>query len=69
MELRYNTRKVDDRYDEVSEIGYMENYEHEVTDEPFTMNDFQNWRWDKNIGQWVEGSINEETGEWSLISS
>lgn len=68
MELRYNTRKVDERYDKVSEIGYMPNYEHEVTDEPFDMETAYLWRWDKNIEQWVEGEIDEETGEWQLKS-
>jgi len=22
------------------------------------------WRWDKDIEAWVEGEIDEETGEW-----
>jgi len=66
MNLRYNTQPVDDRYDYVSEIGYMPNYEHEVTDEPFDMGTAMYFRWDKNIEAWVEGEIDEETGEWKL---
>jgi len=68
MNLRYNTQAENDRYDEVSEIGYMPNYEHEVTDEPFNMETAMYWRWDKNIQAWVEGEIDEETGEWKLKS-
>lgn len=66
--LRYNLAYQDDRYDYVKEIGYMPNYEYEVTDEPFDMETAMYWRWDKNIGQWVEGEIDEETGEWKLKS-
>jgi len=61
--IKYNTAPVDDRYDYVSEIGYMENYEFELTDEPFDISTAMYWRYDKNIGQWVEGEIDEETGE------
>jgi len=68
-ELRYNTAKVDDRYDEVSEIGYMTNYKHGVTDEPFDMETAMYFRWDKNIQAWVEGEIDEETGEWRPLNS
>jgi len=69
MNLRYNTQPVDDRYNYISEIGYMPNYEHEVTDEPFDMGTAMYFRYDKNIQAWVEGEIDEETGEWRLISS
>jgi len=34
MNLRYNTQPENDRYDYISEIGYMPNYKHELTDEP-----------------------------------
>lgn len=66
MEIRYNTQPENDRYAYVSEIGYMPNYQFELTDEPFDMSNFQNWRYDKNIQAWVEGEIDEETGEWKL---
>jgi len=69
MELRYNTQPQNYRYNYVSEIGYMPNYEFEVTDEPFDMATAEYWRWDKNIETWVEGEIDEETGEWKLITS
>jgi len=64
MELRYNLKSVDDRYDYVGEIGYMPNYTYEVTDEPFDMETAMYYRWDTNIEAWVEGTIDEETGEW-----
>lgn len=67
--LRYSLEKVDERYDRIIEIGYMDNYTYKIMDEPFDMFTSQNWRYDKNIGQWVEGEIDEETGEWKLISS
>jgi len=66
MNQRYNTQPENDRYDYVSEIGYMPNYEFELTDEPFDMGTAQLYRWDKNIEAWVEGEIDEETGEWKL---
>jgi len=66
QELRYNVKNVDDRYDYISESGYMANYEHEVTDEPFDMETAMYWRWDKSIQAWVEGEIDEETGKWKL---
>jgi len=69
MEIRYNTQTENDRYAYVSEIGYMPNYTYEVTDEPFDMETAMYWRWDKDIEAWVEGTIDEETGEWKLITS
>jgi len=66
MTLRYNTTPVDERYDYVSEVGYMPNYTYEVTDEPFNMETAMYYRWDTNIEAWVEGTIDEETGEWKL---
>jgi len=66
MNQRYNTQPENDRYDYVSEIGYMPNYEFELTDEPFDMDTAMYFRWDKNIEAWVEGEIDEETGEWKL---
>jgi hypothetical protein len=66
--LKYNTKPADERFDFVSEIGYVPNYTYEFTDEPFRINDVEYWRWDKNIEQWVEGEIDEETGEWKLKS-
>jgi len=62
--LMYNVQPLNDRYDYVSEIGYMPNYEYELTDEPFDMDTAMYFRWDKNIETWVEGTIDEETGEW-----
>jgi len=64
MEIRYNTQPENDRYNYISEIGYMPNYTYEVTDEPFEMETAMYWRWDTNIEAWVEGTIDEETGEW-----
>jgi hypothetical protein len=69
MTLRYNTTPVDDRYDYISEIGYFPNYEFEVTDDPFDMSNAHLYRWDKNITAWVEGEIDEETGEWRPLNS
>jgi len=66
MNQRYNTQPENDRYDYVSEIGYMPNYEFELTDEPFNMETAMYYRWDTNIEAWVEGIIDEETGEWKL---
>jgi len=63
--IKYNTAPVDDRYDYVCEIGYMTNYEFEVTDEPFDMSNVFLYRYDKNIEQWVEGEIDED-GNWEL---
>jgi len=65
MEIRYNTIKVDERYDKVAEIGYMPNYQFEITDEPFTMATARLYRYDKNIQAWVEGEIDED-GNWML---
>jgi hypothetical protein len=62
-ELRYTTQRVDDRYDRIFEVGYMENYGYPVTNEPFDMFTAQYWRYDKNIEQWVEGEIDED-GNW-----
>jgi len=64
MNQRYNTQPQNDRYNYVSEIGYMPNYTYEVTNEPFDMDTAMYWRWDKDIEAWVEGTIDEETGEW-----
>jgi hypothetical protein len=66
MKLSYNLKYENDRYDYISEIGYMANYTYEVTDEPFDMETVHLYRWDKNIQAWVEGEIDEETGEWKL---
>jgi len=66
MSLRYNTQPQNDRYNYISEIGYMPNYEFELTDEPFDMETAMYYRWDTNIEAWVEGTIDEETGEWKL---
>jgi len=69
MNLRYNTQAENDRYAYISEIGYMANYEHELTDEPFSMETAMYWRYDKNIQAWVEGTIDAETGEWRPLNS
>jgi len=69
MNLRYNTLSENDRYDYISEIGYMDNYEFEVTYEPFNMETAMYFRWDKNIQAWVEGEIDEESGEWRPLNS
>jgi len=66
MKLRYNLKYENDRYNYISEIGYMPNYEFELTDEPFDMETAMYYRWDTNIEAWVEGTIDEETGEWKL---
>ena len=63
MNMRYNLKYRDERYDYVSEIGYMPNYEYEVTDEPFDMETAYLYRYDKSVGQWVEGEIDED-GNW-----
>lgn len=65
--IRYRCTKENERYDRVSEIGnwnWSDGYE--LTDEPFDMETFYLYRWDKNIQAWVEGEIDEETGEWQL---
>jgi len=61
--LMYNTQPQNDRYDYVSEIGYMPNYAHEVTDEPFDMETAMYWRWDKDSRGWVAGLI-KKNGNW-----
>jgi len=61
--LRYNTRKDNERYNYVSEIGYMDNYEHELTDEPFSMETAMYFRWDKDSRSWVAGLI-KKNGNW-----
>jgi len=61
--MRYNTRKIDDRYDEISEIGYMPNYEFELTNEPFDMETAMYYRWDKDSRGWVAGLI-KKNGNW-----
>jgi len=63
MSLRYNTQPQNDRYDYVSEIGYMPNYEFELTDEPFSMETAMYWRWDKDSRGWVAGLI-KKNGNW-----
>jgi hypothetical protein len=69
MNLRYNTIPVDERYDMVKDIGYVNNYEFEVTSEPFNLKTAMYWRYDKNIQAWVEGEIDEESGEWRPLNS
>jgi hypothetical protein len=61
--IKYNTAPVDDRYDNVCEIGYMTNYEFELTDEPFDMGTAMYWRWDKDSRGWVAGLI-KKNGNW-----
>jgi len=61
--VRYNTQPQNDRYDYVSEIGYMPNYEFEVTDEPFNMETAMYWRYDKDSRGWVAGLI-KKNGNW-----
>jgi len=61
--MRYNIVKVDERYDKVQEIGYMPNYEHQVTDEPFDMGTAMYFRWDKDSRGWVAGLI-KKNGKW-----
>jgi len=63
MTLRYNTTPVDERYDYVSEVGYMPNYTYEVTNEPFDMDTAMYWRWDKDSRGWVAGLI-KKNGNW-----
>jgi len=57
MNLRYNTQPENDRYDYISEIGYMPNYKHELTDEPFDMETAMYFRWDKDSRGWVTGIL------------
>lgn len=64
--LKYNLGFENERYDFVKEIGYMPNYTYEVTDEPFDISNAYLYRWDKDKQEWVEGVIDEETGEWQL---
>jgi len=61
--LMYNVQPLNDRYDYVSEIGYMPNYEYELTDEPFDMETAMYWRWDKDSRGWVAGLI-KKNGNW-----
>jgi len=63
MEIRYNTQPENDRYDYVSEIGYMANYFHELTDEPFDMETAKYFRWDQDSRSWVAGLI-KKNGNW-----
>jgi hypothetical protein len=39
---------------------------HELEDTPFDITTHQLYRYDKNIGAWVEGVIDQETGEWEI---
>jgi len=66
--MQYRIERVDERYDLIVAVGkwqWSDGIEMNGS-EPFDMETAQLYRWDKNIGQWVEGTIDEETGEWQL---
>lgn len=59
----YLLADVDDRYMKPV-FDYQDG--HELDDVPFTIETHQLYRYDKNIEAWLEGVIDEETGEWQL---
>lgn len=53
MRLRYNINS----QGYITEIGYLKHYSIELTDEPFSMHDFQAWQKDLNTGEWKYNPI------------